>query len=219
MAAPSASAAPSLSGRAWYGLPTTMTLTTPQVYANVPVTFTATLNNTIVSGTVSFWQNEPGNGVAGLVAVVNGKASLTWTPAYAWPSNWQTFGATFFPDPQQGTTLAQASTNPMHVLPNLGQDPVTFAPLPLTVTAGRTVAFTAATASGSAVALSVTGPCTLSSVGTNSATIIAGAAGSCTLSAASNGGGPYLASSASTTVTVSSPPVQKPPKKKPAKKK
>jgi hypothetical protein len=216
LAAP-ASTAVELAPRGWYGLPTTMTLTTPQVYVGVPVTFTATLSNTIVDGTVTFWVNDPVYGLAPSVPVVNGKATLTWLPGYTWVKNWQVYGASFMPNPQQGTTSAAASTPPMSVLPNLGADPVTFGPTGLTLTAGTSRPFTATTASGSAVALSASGPCTLSNIGTNGATVTAAGAGACAITAASNGGNGYLSSTASTTITVESP--KAPPAKKKASKK
>lgn len=216
LVAPPASAA-DLQGRGWYGLPTTMTLTTPQVYVGVPVTFTAILSNTVVSGTVTFWVNDPVYGLAPSVPVVNGKATLTWLPGYTWIKNWQVYGASFSPNPQQGTTSAEATTPPMSVLPNLGADAITVSPAGLALTAGRSSAFTATTTSGSAVAMSVTGPCSLTGVGTNAATITASSAGTCALTMASNGGNGYLSASTTTPIPVTAPAPPKP--KKPAKKK
>lgn len=217
--APAASAAPDLQGRAWYGLPTTVSLTTPQVYVGVPVTFTATLSNTVVAGTATFWVNDPIYGLAPSVPVVNGKATLTWLPGFTWVKNWQVYGVSFSPNPQQGTTSAEDTNPPMSVLPNRGADPITFTPAQAPAVSGSPAPITAATGSGSGVALSVTGPCSLSGTTTNGATITAISPGTCIVTAASNGGNGYVSATASTNITVTAPPAPKKPKTKPTKKK
>lgn len=223
VAAPVATAAKGspapLTGRGWYGLPTTMMISTPQVFVGVPVTFTATLSNTIVDGTVTFWVNDPIYGLAPSVPVVNGKATLTWMPGYTWIKNWQLYGASFMPNPQQGTTMAAASTPYMSVLPNRGSDPIVFGPVSSSLVPGSTLALTASTASGSAVALSISGPCSLSNLGTNSVTVTTGAAGSCVVTAVSNGGNGYVGATSSHTISVSPSDQGKKPTKRPTKKK
>lgn len=213
-----ASAQP-LQPRAWYGLPTTMTLSTPQVYDDVPVTFTATLSNTVVTGTVTFWVNDPVYGLGPSVRVANGKASLTFTPGYTWVGNWQTYGASFSPDPQQGTTSAEAASQPMSVLPNKGADPITVNPPAITVTAGTATTLTAGTASGSALAFAASGTCTVTATGAGTATVSGTTPGTCAVTATSNGAGPYLGNVATVVVQVTAPakPPQKP--KKPSAKK
>ena len=205
----------SLETRAWYGLPTTMTLTTPQVYDTVPVTFTATLSNTVVTGSVTFWVNEPQYGLGPSVRVVNGKASLTFTPGTTWIRNWQTYGASFSPDPQQGTTSAEVANPPMSVLPNRGADPITVSPASMTLASGSTATITAATASGSALAFSANDGCTATATGPGTATVTASTPGTCAVTLRSNGAGPYLGNAAVVVVQVTAPVS---PPKKPAKK-
>ena len=195
--------APSVQPRStWYGLPTSMTLTVPPVYAGVPVTFTATLNNTVVDGSISFWANGPQYGLAPSIPVSNGKASLTWMPGATGSANWITFGASFTPNPQQGTTDAWATVAPMIVLPNRGADPITLTPSASTVVTGGTVTVTSTTGSGSTPTLTARGPCTL-----GAASVVTGTGiGTCVITGTTFGGGAYLAGVGTTSITVAAPP-------------
>lgn len=197
----------------WYGLPTSMSLSAPQAYDAVPVTFTVTLSNTQVTGSVSFWANGPEYGLAPSVRVINGQASLTWTPGYTGPNNWITFGADFTPDPQQGTTSASATVPPTIVLANKGADIVTVAPAAASVRQGVPLAVATTTASGATPSYSVTGPCTLTT--SPSVSITGTSPGTCTISASTWGGGAYLSGSGSTSVTITAPAKPKPHKPKP----
>lgn len=189
--APGAVAA--MSPRSWYGLPTTMTMAVPQVYAGVPVTFTATLSNTVVTGGVQFWANDPAYGLGPIVRAANGTASFTWMPGSNGVNQWQTFGATFWPDINQGTSDATAATVTMRVLPNKGADLLTMSPTVFTLGRGLSQSIVVRSASGAIPAVIAQGGCSL----TGDTLTATSPSGTCSIFASSQGANGYLPGSSS----------------------
>jgi len=184
----------------WYGLPTTMSITVPQVYVGVPATLTATLSNSVVTGGVQFWANDPAYGLGPIVPAANGRATFTFMPGPDGVNQWQTFGATFWPDINQGTTDATAATVTMRVLPNNGPDTLMLTPSGFTLGNGQSQAITITSASGAQNAVQSAGGCAL----TNGILTGTAASGTCSVFASTTGTRGYLPASTGWAIPLSS---------------
>ena len=146
------------------------------------VTLTATLSPSTLKGSVSF---TAGGTVIGAQQVTNGKATLSWRPTTGGTVR---LAAAF--TPTGATTPLGTDTVDIAVATNLPPNTITLGPSGQAAWANgqgialryqQTVILAARSASGAAVGLSVTGPCTL----TGSTLTATAGAGTCTLTATS----------------------------------
>ena len=162
-------------------------------------------------GTVAM-QVENEGAISGSIPLVNGSATVAWTPTTAGNTNVR---ASF--------TNAQANTSgvalqPIAVLGPLPADTISVAPtgqsawIPntaVTMTQGQNLLLTTSSASGSPVVLDENGPCVI-----NSALLTAVGTGTCTLTAVSGGSADYTEGTATYTVKVVKPAKKKKKKKR-----
>ena len=163
-------------------------------------------------GTVTMTVESEGSISGGSLPLVNGSATVAWTPSVAGNTNVR---ASF--------TNAQANTSgialqPIAVLGPLPADSISVAPtgqaawLPgaaITMTPGQNLLLTTASASGSPVVVNEVGPCLI-----NSALLTAVGTGTCTITATSGGGTAYTEATATYTVKVVAPAKKKKKKKR-----
>lgn len=162
-------------------------------------------------GTVAM-QVENEGAISGSLPLVNGSATVAWTPTVAGNTNVR---ASF--------TNAQANTSgialqPIAVLGALPADSISVAPTgqpawvpgtAITMTRGQNLLLTTSSASGSPVVVNEVGPCVI-----NSALLMAVGSGTCTITATSGGGSAYTEATATYTVKVVAPAKKKKKKKR-----
>ena len=159
----------------------------PVMYVGVPQTLTANVFPSTVQGSVGFTVN--GQPISGSIPIVNGSASMTWTPPAAGTI---TLGASYTTN-QGGSgstseqiTIQPASQTDAITLVQPGWGPWA-ANGTYTLGNGSNFTFQASTLSGAPVTLSETGPCQVSGL---TITVPVGS-GACNLKASSPGGNGY----------------------------
>lgn len=170
----------------------------PVFYVGVPTTLTANVVPASVQGSVGFTVN--GQPISGSIPIVNGSASMTWTPPAAGTI---TLGASYTTNQGgSGSTSEQITVQPPSqtdaiTLVQPGWGP--WAPNgSYTLGNGSSFAFQASTLSGAPVTLSETGPCQVSGL---TITVPVGS-GVCNLRASSPGGNGYAPTAAGYTVNL-----------------
>lgn len=179
----------------------TVTSETPLLSLTLPSSFevgvatqlTVNMNNPQLTGTAAFSLNTNGvqSGISGSVPLVNGAATVPWTPTTAGNQILTVqFSAT------NSNTSGQL-TQIIAPLPPLPTDPMSVAPVggtpwsvntPIAMTVGQQISFNVATGSGAGVSISESGPCLISGT-----TLISSVApGQCTLTVTSPGNGSTL---------------------------
>ena len=159
----------------------------PVMNVGVPQTLTANVFPVTVQGSVGFTVN--GQPISGSIPIVNGSASMTWTPPAAGTI---TLGASYTTNQGgSGSTSEQISIQPASqtdaiTLVQPGWGPWA-ANGTYTLGNGSNFTFQASTLSGAPVTLSETGPCQVSGL---SITVPVGS-GTCNLKASSAGGNGY----------------------------
>lgn len=156
---------------------------------------TVNMNNPQLTGTVAFSLNTNGvqSGISGSVPLVNGAATVPWTPTTAGnqivtvqfsATNSNTSGQIS----QIIAPLPQPPADPMSVAP-VGGTPWSVT-TPIAMTVGQQLTFNVTTGSGAGVSISESGPCLVSGT-----TLISSLApGQCTLTVTSPGNGSSLGS-------------------------
>lgn len=170
----------------------------PVMYVGVPTTLTANVFPVTVQGSVGFTVN--GQPISGSIPIVNGSASMTWTPPAAGTI---TLGASYTTNQGgSGSTSEQITIQPPSqtdaiTLVQPGWGP--WAPGgTYTLGNGSNFTFQASTLSGAAVTLSETGPCQVSGL---TITVPVGS-GTCNLRASSPGANGYAPTTAGYTVNL-----------------
>jgi hypothetical protein len=159
----------------------------PVFYAGVPTTLTANVFPASVQGSVGFTVN--GQPISGSIPIVNGSASMTWTPPAVGTI---TLGASYTTNQGgSGSTSEQISVQPpsqtdVITLLQPGWGPWASGGT-YTLGNGSSFAFQASSLSGAPVTLSETGPCQLSGL---TITVPVGS-GTCNVRATSPGGNGY----------------------------
>jgi len=157
-------------------------------------------------GTVAI-QVENEGAISGSIPLVNGSASVSWTPTTSGNTNVR---ASF--------TNAQANTSavalqPIAILGPLPVDQVNVAPTgqaawtpgsTITMTQGQNLLLTTSATSGSPVVLDENGPCII-----NAALLTALSTGTCTITAVSGGGADYTDGTSTYSIKVVKPPKKK----------
>lgn len=168
------------------GSGSTITLTAPgTVTVGVPVTLTATLVPATIQGSVGFTFN--GQPISGSIPIVNGRATMQWTPTVAGNA---TLGASF----TTNGGLSGSTSDPVVVVAGpTQQDRISlvqpgYGPWAQNgnypMMNGSSFTFQASTASGAGVTLTETGPCQVNGL---TLTVPVGS-GQCNLVASSPGG-------------------------------
>jgi len=165
----------------------------------------AILGNNQPQGSAAFLENNVG--ISGSIPTSNGVARFVWTPN---ATGVQTIVTTYTGNtPGFSGTASQA----VNVQPAVSTDSITVIPaggapwnpgLPITLQAGSSTALTATAASGATVLLSETGPCVIAAT-----TLTVLGPGQCAVTAVSPGTGAVAGTTATYTITVTSPPKRK----------
>jgi len=188
--------------------------TTPTVALRLPGQFnvgqtvwvTAFVTPSNQQGTVAI-QVENQGALSGSIPLVNGQATVPWTPTNAGNTNVR---ASFTNNTQTNSGIA---LQPIAVQPALPADAISVAPTgqgawvagtTVTMTRGQNLLMTASAASGSTVVLDETGPCVI-----NGSLLMALSPGTCVVTATSPGGATYTESTATYNVAVVAPPKRK----------
>lgn len=162
---------------------------------------TVSVSNFNLRGNAAFTNNVGGvvTGISGSVPIVNGVATVNWTPTTA--GN-QLISVNFTSTSSQDTGIFTQAINvlgpppadPMAIVP-VGQSPW-FVATPVTLAPNTSVTLTTASGSGSPVSISESGPCLV-----NGTTVIsAQRAASCTITVSSPGGVGFAPNTATFTV-------------------
>lgn len=165
-----------------------LSLSSSTLVVRTPVTLTAAITPSTATGSVTF---AAGSTVLGSAAVSGGKATLTWTPT---AGGAVTLTATY--RATGSSTVSGTDSVNVTVAATLPADRITIGPTgqaPWPPRAGyplrnaSTVTVATSSASGAAVTLAISGPCTLTGQTIRANT----GSGSCTLSASSPGRGAF----------------------------
>ena len=188
--------------------------TTPTVALRLPGSFnvgqtvwvTAFVTPSNQQGTVAI-QVENQGALSGSIPLVNGQATVPWTPQNSGITNVR---ASFTNNTATNSGIA---LQPISVGPPIPSDAITVAPsgqgpwIPgatVTMTQGQNLLMTASAASGSPVVLDESGPCLI-----NGALLMAIGPGTCTFTATSGGSAAYGAATATYNVSVVAPAKKK----------
>jgi len=165
----------------------------------------AVLGNNQPQGSAAFLENNVG--ISGSIPTSNGVARFVWTPNATGIQNIVTTYTSNTPG------FSGTSSQVVNVQPAISTDSITVAPaggapwnpgLPITLQAGSSTALSATAASGATVLLSETGPCV---IGGTTLTVLG--PGQCVVTAVSPGTGAIAGTTATYTITVTSPPKRK----------
>ena len=170
----------------------------PVMNVGVPQTLTANVFPVTVQGSVGFTVN--GQPISGSIPIVNGSASMTWTPPAAGTI---TLGASYTTNQGgSGSTSEQITIQPASQTDAISLVQPGWGPWApggtYTLGNGSTFTFQASTLSGAPVTLSETGPCQVSGL---TITVPVGS-GACNLKASSPGGNGYAPTTAGYTVNL-----------------
>ena len=165
----------------------------------------AILGNNQPEGSAAFLENNVG--ISGSIPTSNGVARFVWTPN---ATGIQTIVTTY-----TGNTagFSGSASQVVNVQPAISADSITVAPvggapwnpgLPITLQAGSSTPLSATAASGATVLLSETGPCVIAG-----STLTVLGSGQCVVTAVSPGTGAVAGTTATFTITVTSPPKKK----------
>jgi hypothetical protein len=177
-----------------------ITLTAPTTaVVGAPITLKASVVPSSSTGSMTFLLN---GAVLGAQKTSNGEASIQWTPlatgTFTISANFSANGITLDGSASQQLTVTNKSTPDVITLDPVGSATPWIPGAGYPIRNGSQTTFTAATASGAAATLSVTGPCAV-----NGLVLTANAgSGACLLSAKSPGGGNYSPVTQQYTVTL-----------------
>jgi hypothetical protein len=171
----------------------------PSLAAGVPSTLTAIVSAVPSSGTITFTVN--GAAISSGPVPASGTATTVWTPpapgTYTLAANWNgTSGLTG--SSQETVTVGAAPTQADQIVIVTSAGTTLVPGSTYQVPNGTSLTFTSSTASGSALAFTESGPCSLTS---NTFTVPQGN-GTCTVTASSPGGNGYAPATAAVTATL-----------------
>jgi len=178
----------------------------PVLYVGTPTILGAQTGTGVTAGSASFFFD--GQGIIGSTPTDStGGVAATWTPPL---SGVHTISTEFS---SSNGSFSGTSSQAVNIQPARTSDSITVTPaagapwnpgLPITLQAGSSTALSATAASGATVLLSETGPCV---IGGTTLTVLG--PGQCVLTAVSPGTGAVAGSTATYTITVTSPPKRK----------
>lgn len=178
----------------------------PVLYVGTPTILGAQTGTGVTAGSASFFFD--GQGIIGSTPTDStGGVAATWTPPL---SGVHTISTEFS---SSNGSFSGTSSQTVNIQPARTSDTITVTPaggapwnpgLPITLQAGSSTALSATAASGATVLLSETGPCV---IGGTTLTVLG--PGQCVVTAVSPGTGAVAGTTATYTITVTSPPKKK----------